>query len=201
LARTSVLVEQRVVAFALGHPGLGPGPPLAILEGTSVVCSRAGLTKEADRPLQRAATGAAQGGDVGQVSAYIQLDIPGLLARGERPEIAPVGTTFPETEENAPRWRRWHRFLTLEMWAIFVPGAVIGMLMPGILVSYLAEKSGVEPTIANMPTFVADQLRATGEGGRRARLGGRTSSLRWSRSSSASGSSISRRTSSRAPRW
>jgi hypothetical protein len=49
------------------------------------------------------------------------------------------------------------------MWGIFVPGAIIGMLMPGILVSHLAEESGVEPTVENMPTFVAEQLRATGE--------------------------------------
>jgi hypothetical protein len=90
--------------------------------------------------------------------------IPGLLARAEgRPEIAPVGTTFPETPENAAQWRRWWRFLKLEMWAVFVPGALIGMLMPGILVSHLAEESGVKPTVASMPTFVADQLRATGE--------------------------------------
>lgn len=90
--------------------------------------------------------------------------IPGLLARAEeRPEVAPVGTTFPETERNAAVWRRWYRFLVLEMWGIFVPGAIIGMLMPGILVSHLSDKSGVEPTIENMPTFVAEQLRATGE--------------------------------------
>src|SRR5919107_1383712 len=90
--------------------------------------------------------------------------IPGLLARAEdRPEIAPVGTTFRETPENAALWQRWWGFLKLEMWAIFVPGAVIGMLMPGILVSHLAEVSGVKPTVASMPTFVADQLRATGE--------------------------------------
>lgn len=90
--------------------------------------------------------------------------IPVLLARGEgRPEIAPVGTTFPETPENAARWRRWWFFLKLEMWAVFVPGAIIGMLLPGILVSHLTEVSGVKPTVASMPTFVADQLRATGE--------------------------------------
>jgi hypothetical protein len=69
--------------------------------------------------------------------------IPGLLARGEaQPEVAPVGTTFPETPENAAVWKRWYRFLVLEMWGIFVPGAIIGMLMPGILVSYLAAESG-----------------------------------------------------------
>ena len=91
--------------------------------------------------------------------------IPGLLARAEeRPEVAPVGTTFRETEENARRWRRWYRFLVLEMWVVFVPGALIGMLMPGILVSHLAQTTGEEPTRDNMPTYVADQLRATGEG-------------------------------------
>jgi hypothetical protein len=90
--------------------------------------------------------------------------IPGMLARPEdRPEIAPVGTTFRETDENATIWRRWYRFLVLEMWIVFVPGAIIGMLMPGILVSYLAEKSGETPTTETMPTYVAEQLRATGE--------------------------------------
>jgi hypothetical protein len=90
--------------------------------------------------------------------------IPGLLARAEqRPEVAPVGTTFRETDENARRWKRWYRFLVLEMWVVFVPGALIGMLAPGILVSHLAEKTGTEPTRENMPTYVADQLRATGE--------------------------------------
>jgi hypothetical protein len=90
--------------------------------------------------------------------------IPGLLARAEEtPEVQPVGTTFRETEENAARWRRWYRFLVLEMWIVFVPGALIGMLMPGILVSHLAEKSGEKPTTETMPTYVAEQLRATGE--------------------------------------
>jgi hypothetical protein len=91
--------------------------------------------------------------------------IPGLLARSEAtPEVAPVGTTFRETPENAAVWKRWYRFLVLEMWVIFVPGAIIGMLMPGILVSHLAAETGTTPTVETMPTFVAEQLRATGEG-------------------------------------
>jgi hypothetical protein len=36
--------------------------------------------------------------------------------------------------------------------------------MPGILVSHLSDETGTEPTVENMPTFIADQLRATGEG-------------------------------------
>ena len=50
------------------------------------------------------------------------------------------------------------------MWVVFVPGAIIGMLMPGILVSHLADETGTKPTVESMPTFVAEQLRATGQG-------------------------------------
>ncbi|MBA2536692.1 MAG: Nramp family divalent metal transporter, partial [Actinobacteria bacterium] len=83
--------------------------------------------------------------------------IPGLLARAEEGDVAidPVGTTFPETDENARRWKRWYRFLTLEMWVIFVPGALIGIMMPGILVSHLAKETGTPPNDETMPTYVA----------------------------------------------
>jgi hypothetical protein len=83
--------------------------------------------------------------------------IPGLLGR-ETGQVAPVGTTFRETPENAARWRRWYRFLLLEMWVVFVPGALIGILMPGILVSSLASRSGTAPNTETMPTYVASQL-------------------------------------------
>jgi hypothetical protein len=90
--------------------------------------------------------------------------IPGLLAPAEARDvqIAPVGTTFRESEENARRWKRWYRFLTLEMWIVFVPGALIGMLMPGILVSHLAEETGTPPNDETMPTYVAESLRDLG---------------------------------------
>jgi hypothetical protein len=88
--------------------------------------------------------------------------IPGLVG-GERREVAAVGSTFRESPENAARWKRWYRFLTLEMWVVFVPGALIGILMPGILVSYLANRSGTAPTEDTMPTYVASQLDALGE--------------------------------------
>ena len=89
--------------------------------------------------------------------------IPGLLAGSDVRPVEPVGTTFRESERNSALWRRWYRFLLLEMWIVFVPGALIGMLMPGILVSHLAEKTGEPPTTETMPTYVASQLEATGE--------------------------------------
>jgi hypothetical protein len=88
--------------------------------------------------------------------------IPALLSRDER-QVEPVGATFRETPENAARWRRWWRFLIIEMWIVFVPGAVIGILMPGILVSHVQAETGVEPTRATMPTYVAAQLEQMGE--------------------------------------
>jgi hypothetical protein len=100
-----------------------------------------------------------KGYGMGSRSGYI----PGLLARAEEvPEVDPVGTTFRETDDNARRWSRWFNFLQLEMWVIFVPGAIIGILMPSILVRYLAERTGEAPTIENMPTYVAEQLQAEG---------------------------------------
>jgi hypothetical protein len=88
--------------------------------------------------------------------------IPALLSR-EKSTVAPIGTTFRESPENAARWRRWYRFLVLEMWVVFVPGALIGILMPGILVSSLASRSGTAPTTETMPTYVASQLDQLGE--------------------------------------
>jgi hypothetical protein len=89
--------------------------------------------------------------------------IPALIG-GERHEVAAVGTTFHETPENASVWRRWFNFLQAEMWLVFVPGAILGILLPGMLISHLARETGTEPSRETMPTFAADQLRATGEG-------------------------------------
>jgi hypothetical protein len=88
--------------------------------------------------------------------------IPALLG-GEKHEVAAVGTTFRETPENTAMWRRWWRFLIIEMWIVFVPGALIGILMPGILVSHVQAQTGTEPTRASMPTYVAAQLEQMGE--------------------------------------
>ena len=89
--------------------------------------------------------------------------IPALLG-GERREVAAVGTTFRETSENEALWRRWFNFLQAEMWLVFVPGALLGILLPGMLISHLAKETGTAPSRETMPTYAADQLRATGEG-------------------------------------
>ena len=69
-----------------------------------------------------------------------------------------------ETPENAALWKRWFNFLKAEMWLVFVPGAILGILLPGMLISHLAKETGTAPSRETMPTYAADQLRATGEG-------------------------------------
>jgi len=81
------------------------------------------------------------------------------LIGGEQRPIAPSGKIFPENERNAQLWRRWWRFLVLEMWIIFMPGAILGIMLPSLLVAHLASLPGVEkPTTATIPTYAADIL-------------------------------------------
>jgi hypothetical protein len=99
-----------------------------------------------------------KGYGMGSKSGYI----PGLMAGRDVKPVEPVGTTFRDTPENAAMWQRWWRFLKLEMWVVFVPGALLGMFLPGILVSHLADKSGTAPSKETMPTYVANSLRDVG---------------------------------------
>ena len=78
--------------------------------------------------------------------------------RGERKEILASGTTFEADEANTARWRRWYRLLLTDMWGIFFVGAMLGMLLPTILMARAVELSGKKPTTANVPTFVAGVL-------------------------------------------
>lgn len=52
--------------------------------------------------------------------------------RGEKSEIRSVGVTFPDTPVNRSRGKRWYRLLMIDLWLVFVGGAMIGMLLPTI---------------------------------------------------------------------
>jgi hypothetical protein len=82
--------------------------------------------------------------------------LPGM--RGERQEILASGVTFSDSEKNAGLWRRWYRLLQADMWGIFFIGAMLGMLLPTILMAHAVEITGQRPTQANVPTFAADAL-------------------------------------------
>ncbi|GLW10950.1 hypothetical protein Misp01_60780 [Microtetraspora sp. NBRC 13810] len=78
--------------------------------------------------------------------------------RGERTEILASGVTFPDDERNAGMWKRWYRLLLVDMWGVFFVGAMLGMLLPTILMNRAVELSGERPTQENVPTFVASAL-------------------------------------------
>ena len=78
--------------------------------------------------------------------------------RGERQELLPVGVTFRDTPENAALWKRWMRLLHIDQWLVFFIGAMLGMLLPTILMAHIVATTGEEPTVANVPTFAAEKL-------------------------------------------
>lgn len=78
--------------------------------------------------------------------------------RGERKELLPVGVTFRDTPANATRWKRWYRLLIIDQWAVFFGGAMLGMLLPTILMAHVVATSGERPTTGNVPTFTAERL-------------------------------------------
>jgi hypothetical protein len=80
--------------------------------------------------------------------------------RGEQGKLLDVGVTFADDPANAGRWRRWYRLLLVDMWGVFFVGAMVGMLLPTILMAHAVEISGTRPTTATVPTFVATALDA-----------------------------------------
>jgi hypothetical protein len=78
--------------------------------------------------------------------------------RSGKQEVLPVGMTFPDDAKNAVMWKRWMRYLKIDMWVIFFGGAMLGMLLPTILMSQMVKLTGNTPTEANVPTFIADAL-------------------------------------------
>ena len=67
--------------------------------------------------------------------------------------------TFPDNQKNRGLWRRWYHLLLIDMWAVFFACAMLGMLLPIILMARAVEISGKVPTRETLPTFVADVLR------------------------------------------
>lgn len=84
--------------------------------------------------------------------------LAGLIG-GQKSEILPSGMTFSDSEKNAGLWRRWFRYLIIDQWAVFFVGAVIGMMVPCILVGYLSGlPTAAAPDQANIPVYAAVSL-------------------------------------------
>ena len=80
--------------------------------------------------------------------------------RAEERALRDNGTTFTDDAANAARWKRWYRLLLADQWGVFFIGAMLGMLLPTILMAHVVEVSGQQPTTATVPTFVASALGA-----------------------------------------
>jgi hypothetical protein len=79
--------------------------------------------------------------------------------RGKQEAMLAAGKVFPEDDRNGALWKRWFRYLLIDQWGVFFVGAILGMLLPCLLVSHLAGLPGAEkPTRANMPVYAATQL-------------------------------------------
>ncbi len=92
--------------------------------------------------------------------AYGMGERVGFIAglRGEQNTVKASGFIFPDDERNATLWKRWKRFLYLDMWGIFLSGAMIGMLLPTMLMRHLVLTSGQVPDKATITTFAANIL-------------------------------------------
>jgi hypothetical protein len=78
---------------------------------------------------------------------------------GKQEAVLAAGKVFPEDAKNSALWDRWFRYLLIDQWSVFFVGAILGMLLPCLLVSYLAHMPGAEqPTKANMPVYAATEL-------------------------------------------
>jgi hypothetical protein len=80
--------------------------------------------------------------------------------RAEKRALRDNGTTFTDDAANAARWKRWYRLLLADQWGVFFIGAILGMLLPTILMTRAVELSGEQPTTETVPTFVASALGA-----------------------------------------
>jgi hypothetical protein len=80
--------------------------------------------------------------------------------RAEEHALRDNGTTFTHDAANAARWKRWYRLLLADQWGVFFIGAMLGMLLPTILMTRAVELSGEQPTTETVPTFAASALGA-----------------------------------------
>ncbi|HVR28085.1 MAG TPA: Nramp family divalent metal transporter [Thermoanaerobaculia bacterium] len=52
---------------------------------------------------------------------------------GHKVDLAASGFMFTPDAESSGRWRGWWRIVRADQWAVFFPGAILGMLLPALL--------------------------------------------------------------------
>lgn len=88
--------------------------------------------------------------------------VPGLFSNRlgvAKETLKPEGVTFAENDDNSRVWKRWFRLLITDQWLVYFPGVLLGMILPIVLVTYLASVDlGGGPTQSNIITYAAEQL-------------------------------------------
>jgi hypothetical protein len=52
---------------------------------------------------------------------------------GEKVELAHIGSTFKANPGAMERWSGWWRVVRADQWVVYFPGALLGMLLPGVI--------------------------------------------------------------------
>ncbi|MSR35579.1 MAG: hypothetical protein EXR95_02890 [Gemmatimonadetes bacterium] len=69
-----------------------------------------------------------KGYGMGERAGYISAAIG-----GRKVNLAHSGFTFDGDEEGVRRWRGWWRIVRADQWGVFFVGAILGMVLPGLL--------------------------------------------------------------------
>jgi hypothetical protein len=63
---------------------------------------------------------------------------------GKKVNLAHSGFMFPPDRENLERYRGWWRIVRADQWAVFFPGAILGMALPALIyVTFIAAGSDI----------------------------------------------------------
>ena len=80
-----------------------------------------------------------RGYGMGERAGYIPA------AGGPKVELAHVGFTFAPSDEAMDRWRGWWRVVSVDQWAVFFAGAILGMVLPALLyVTFLPRGTDIQ---------------------------------------------------------
>jgi hypothetical protein len=52
---------------------------------------------------------------------------------GKKVELAHIGSTFKPAPTAMERWTGWWRVVRVDQWVVYFPGALLGMLLPGVI--------------------------------------------------------------------
>ncbi len=69
-----------------------------------------------------------KGYGMGKIVGYIPAAVG-----GQQVKLAHTGSIFDVNQESMKRWRGWWRIISIDQWAVFFVGAILGMGLPAIL--------------------------------------------------------------------